>query len=53
MLKTPVLGTVVARFALVRFCRMLGTLVGAGVPLVASLRDGARKRSATRRSPTP
>jgi type II secretory pathway component PulF len=27
-----------ARFALVRFCRMLGTLVGAGVPLVASLR---------------
>jgi type II secretory pathway component PulF len=27
-----------SRFALVRFCRMLGTLVGAGVPLVASLR---------------
>ena len=27
-----------ARFALVRFCRMLGTLVGAGVPLVAALR---------------
>ncbi|MEA2710202.1 MAG: type pilus assembly protein PilC [Phycisphaerales bacterium] len=38
MLKTPLLGSVVARFALVRFCRMLGTLVGAGVPLVASLR---------------
>jgi type II secretory pathway component PulF len=38
MLKTPVLGTVAARFALVRFCRMLGTLVGAGVPLVTSLR---------------
>ena len=38
MLNTPVLGTVVARFALVRFTRMLGTLVGAGVPLVSSLR---------------
>jgi type II secretory pathway component PulF len=38
MLKTPALGRVMARFALVRFCRMLGTLVGAGVPLVASLR---------------
>ncbi len=38
VLKTPVLGTVAARFALVRFCRMLGTLIGAGVPLVASLR---------------
>ena len=38
ILRTPLLGTVVARFSLVRFCRMLGTLVGAGVPLVASLR---------------
>jgi type II secretory pathway component PulF len=38
LLRTPVVGKVVARFALVRFCRMLGTLVGAGVPLVASLR---------------
>jgi type II secretory pathway component PulF len=38
MLRTPALGRVVSRFALVRFCRMLGTLVGAGVPLVASLR---------------
>ncbi|MFT3787659.1 MAG: type II secretion system F family protein [Tepidisphaeraceae bacterium] len=37
-LRTPALGTVIARFALVRFARMLGTLVGAGVPLVASLR---------------
>ena len=27
-----------ARFALVRFCRMLGTLVGAGVPLLNALR---------------
>jgi type II secretory pathway component PulF len=38
VLGTPVLGNVVAHFALVRFCRMLGTLVGAGVPLVSSLR---------------
>ena len=37
-LKIPMVGTILARFALVRFCRMLGTLVGAGVPLVASLR---------------
>src|SRR5262249_7212164 len=38
VLKTPVLGKVSARFALVRFSRMLGTLVGAGVPLVSALR---------------
>ncbi|MFI5381799.1 MAG: type II secretion system F family protein [Tepidisphaerales bacterium] len=38
VLGVPLLGKVAARFALVRFCRMLGTLVGAGVPLVASLR---------------
>ena len=37
-LRLPGVGRVVARFALVRFCRMLGTLVGAGVPLVAALR---------------
>jgi len=38
LLNIPVLGTVISHFALVRFARMLGTLVGAGVPLVASLR---------------
>lgn len=38
VLATPLLGNVVAQFALVRFTRMLGTLVGAGVPLIASLR---------------
>jgi type II secretory pathway component PulF len=38
ILSTPLLKQVVAHFALVRFCRMLGTLVGAGVPLVAALR---------------
>jgi general secretion pathway protein F len=38
LLNTPILGRVIARFALVRFCRMLGTLVGSGVPLVTALR---------------
>jgi type II secretory pathway component PulF len=38
ILAVPILGRVVSHFALIRFCRMLGTLVGAGVPLIASLR---------------
>lgn len=38
MLSTPVLGQIISHFALVRFSRMLGTLVTAGVPLIASLR---------------
>jgi type II secretory pathway component PulF len=38
VLRLPGLGLVVARFALVRFCRMLGTLIGAGVPLLSALR---------------
>jgi type II secretory pathway component PulF len=38
ILKAPALGKVVAFFAMVRFCRMLGTLLGAGVPLIASLK---------------
>ncbi len=38
VLKTPSLGSVIAFFAMVRFCRMLGTLLGAGVPLVAALK---------------
>jgi len=33
----PLVGDVVARFALVRFCRMLGTLLGSGVPLIVAL----------------
>jgi len=37
-LRVPALGLVLARFALVRFCRMLGTLLGAGVPLVTALK---------------
>jgi type II secretory pathway component PulF len=38
LLATPLLGRVISHFALVRFARMLGTLIGSGVPLVASLR---------------
>jgi type II secretory pathway component PulF len=38
ILHTPMLGRVVAVFAMVRFTRLLGTLLGAGVPLVASLK---------------
>lgn len=38
ILSVPMLGKLIAHFALVRFTRMLGTLVGAGVPLIASLR---------------
>jgi len=37
-LRIPAVGAVVSRFALVRFCRMLGTLLGAGVPLVSALK---------------
>ena len=36
-LRIPMLGPLVARFAMVRFCRMLGTLLAAGVPLVHAL----------------
>lgn len=38
MLSTPYLGKTIGQFALVRFARMLGTLVAAGVPLVNSLK---------------
>jgi type II secretory pathway component PulF len=38
LLRTPLLGKVVARFALIRFFRMLGTLLGAGVGLISALR---------------
>jgi type IV pilus assembly protein PilC len=38
LLSIPVLGKVISHFALVRFSRMLGTLIGSGVPLVASLK---------------
>lgn len=38
VLKLPLIGPLAARFAMTRFCRMLGTLVGAGVPLIQALR---------------
>lgn len=38
LLRLPGVGTAAARFALVRFCSMLGTLIASGVPLVAALR---------------
>ncbi len=37
ILKMPLVGPLIAQFAMARFCRMLGTLIGAGVPLVQSL----------------
>jgi type II secretory pathway component PulF len=42
MLRLPLVGPLVAQFAMSRFCRMLGTLLGAGVPLVQGL-NVARK----------
>ena len=41
ILRVPLLGKAVGRFALVRFCSMLGTLVQAGVPLLAALRTAS------------
>ena len=38
VLRLPVIGPLNARFAMTRFCRMLGTLVGSGVPLINALR---------------
>ncbi|HZI31447.1 MAG TPA: type II secretion system F family protein [Candidatus Binatia bacterium] len=42
MLKAPIVGPLAARFAMARFCRMLGTLLAASVPLVQAL-NVARK----------
>jgi type II secretory pathway component PulF len=42
MLKLPVIGSLVAQFAMSRFCRMLGTLLGAGVPLINGLNVARR-----------
>ena len=42
ILKLPQIGPLLARFAMARFCRMLGTLIGAGVPLINAL-NVARK----------
>jgi len=42
ILRAPILGPLIAQFAMARFCRMLGTLLAAGVPLVQAL-NVARK----------
>lgn len=47
VLRPPVIGKLVARFAMVRFCRMLGTLLESGVPLMSAL--GVARRSVANR----
>jgi type II secretory pathway component PulF len=42
VLNAPVVGPLVAQFAMSRFCRMLGTLLGAGVPLINGLNVARR-----------
>jgi type II secretory pathway component PulF len=42
ILRVPVIGHLVAQFAMSRFCRMLGTLLGAGVPLISGLNVARR-----------
>ena len=42
ILRSPVVGSLVAQFAMARFCRMLGTLLGAGVPLINGLNVARR-----------
>jgi len=42
VLKSPLVGPLIAQFAMARFCRMLGTLIGAGVPLVQGLNVSRR-----------
>jgi type II secretory pathway component PulF len=42
ILQAPVVGPLVAQFAMARFCRMLGTLLGAGVPLINALNVARR-----------
>jgi type II secretory pathway component PulF len=42
ILKAPTVGPLIAQFAMARFCRMLGTLLGAGVPLINALNVARR-----------
>jgi type II secretory pathway component PulF len=37
LLSVPLIGIILVRFAMTRFCRMLGTLVASGVPLISAL----------------
>ena len=43
LMRSPVVGPLAAQLAMARFCRMLGTLLGAGVSLMSSL--GVARRS--------
>ena len=42
VLRIPAVGALVAQYAMARFCRMLGTLLGAGVPLINGLNVARR-----------
>ena len=42
LLRLPVIGPLAAQLAMARFCRMLGTLLGAGVPLMNGLKVAQR-----------
>ena len=42
LLRLPVVGPLTSQFAMARFCRMLGTLLNAGVPLVQALNVARR-----------
>jgi len=42
LLTAPVIGPLSSQFAMARFCRMLGTLIHAGVPLVSGLNVAQR-----------
>ncbi len=42
MLRAPVVGPLAAQIAMARFCRMLGTLLGVGVPLMNGLNVARR-----------
>jgi type IV pilus assembly protein PilC len=42
LLKTPILGTVLRKISVARFCRTLGTLLSAGVPVLEALEITAR-----------
>lgn len=42
ILRLPIIGSLVAQFGMARFCRMLGTLLGAGVPMINGLNVARR-----------
>ena len=42
LLKLSLIGPLIAQFAMARFCRMLGTLLQAGVPLISALNVARR-----------